>query len=178
MKVRATYNVLGCFFKELRSKIEKDGHCISFHSYDHSVYEDQLARCREVDYRIKGYRPPRSIITPELSDENLCFHNFEWLASSAYCLGIMSPEIENRIIKIPILFDDFELHRSKMNYEVWEQQAIQIINQNNFVAFCLHDCYSDYWLPHYREFLRKISGLGKVKTLNEIADEVILVNCR
>ena len=41
----------------------------------------QLPRCREVDYRIKGYRPPRSQITPELSDRNLLFHNFEWLAS-------------------------------------------------------------------------------------------------
>jgi hypothetical protein len=178
MNVKATYNALGYFFNEARERIEKDGHCIAFHSYDHSISEDQLAKCREVDYRIKGYRPPRSIITPELSDENLCFHNFEWLASSAYCLGIISPEIENRIIKIPILFDDFELYRSRMNYEVWEEQAIQMINQHNFVAFGLHDCYSDYWLPHYGEFLKKISQLGRLKTLNEIADEVILVNSR
>ncbi|MGH7791118.1 MAG: hypothetical protein ACREOB_02260, partial [Thermodesulfobacteriota bacterium] len=178
MNVRATYNVLGCFFKEVRSRIKKDGHSIAFHSYDHGVYEDQLGRCRQVDYRIKGYRPPRSILTPDLKDENLCFHNFEWLASSAYSLGRTLPVIQNRIVKIPILFDDFELYRSKMKYEEWEQKAIRIIKQNDFVAFCLHDCYAHYWLPYYREFLKKISGLGKFKTLNQAADEVILGSCR
>jgi hypothetical protein len=178
MNLKATYNVLGCFFDEVRERMEKEGHCIAFHSYDHSVSVDQLARCREVDYRIKGYRLPRSKITPDLSDENLCFHNFEWLASSAYSLGITLPEIQNRIVKMPILFDDFELYRSKMKYEEWERKAIEMIRQNDFVAFCLHDCYSHYWLPYYREFLNKISELGKFKTLNEAADEVILINSK
>lgn len=178
MNVKATYNVLGCFFNEVREMIEKHGHCIAFHSYDHSVSADQLAKCRQVDYRIKGYRLPRSKITPDLSDENLCFHNFEWLASSEYFLGMKLPEMRNRIVKIPILFDDFELYRSKINYEDWEQKAIRIIKQNDFVAFCLHDCYAHYWLPYYREFLKKISGLGKFKTLNQAADEVILGSCR
>jgi hypothetical protein len=162
----------------VRSTIEKDGHCIAFHSYDHSVYADQLAKCRQVDYRVKGYRPPRSKITPELKDENLCFHNFEWLASSAYSLGMKFPEMRNRIVRIPILFDDFELHRSKMKYEQWEEKAVEMLRQNDFVAFCLHDCYAHYWLPHYREFLRKIMRFGTLKTLNQVADEVILESCR
>lgn len=219
MNVKATYNVLGCFFNEVRERIEKDGHCIGFHSYDHKIYTlwlyskiyykivdivlkfwpyskifykvvdlilrntinrthtkyiGQLAKCRQVDYRVKGYRAPQSKITPELSDENLCYHNFEWLASSARSLGMRLPKMENRIVKIPILFDDFKMYNNKMKYEDWEQKAIDRIKQNDFVAFCLHDCYAHYWLPYYKEFLDKIKGLGELKTLNEVANEVIL----
>jgi hypothetical protein len=34
-------------------------------------YPSQLDQCRTLDYRIKGYRPPQSVVTPELTDENL-----------------------------------------------------------------------------------------------------------
>src|SRR3990172_3635945 len=169
MNVKATYNVLGCFFNEVRGRIEKDVHCIAFHSYDH-IGANQLDRCRQIDYRIKGYRPPQSKITSELSDKNLCLHNFEWLASSADSLGIRLPEMRNRIVKIPILFDDFDLYKNKVKYEYWEQKALDIIKQNDFVAFCLHDCYARYWLPYYREFLQKIKEVGRIKTFNEVAN--------
>lgn len=202
MNVKATYNVVGCLFNEVRERIEKDGHCIAFHSYDHKIddlrlyskkyhrifkqifgimvgkthnrYDDELAKCRRIDYRVKGYRPPQSRITTELSDDNLCSHNFEWLASATSSLKTKTPTMQNRIVKIPILFDDFALYKGKVKYEEWEQKAIDRIKQDHFVTFCLHDCYGYYWLPHYREFLKKISGLGKLKTLNEIANEVKL----
>jgi hypothetical protein len=176
MNVKATYNVLGCFFHEARKRIERDGHCIAFHSYDHNISVNQLASCRQIDYRIKGYRPPQSKITPELDDKNLCFHNFDWLASSANSLGIRTPEIKNRIVKIPILFDDFDMYKNKMKYEEWEQKVLDRIKQNDFVAFGLHDCYAHYWLPRYRKFLKKVRGLGKLKTLNEVANEAFLSN--
>ncbi len=174
MGVQATYNVVGCFLNEVRERIEADGHCIAFHSYDHNNNGEQLAKCRHMDYRIKGYRAPQSIVTPGLSDKNLCHHNFEWLASSAYSFGITSPRIENRIVKIPILFDDFELYEGKMVYGDWEKKAIETIKRSDFVAFSLHDCYAGYWLPHYREFLGKLKDLGRLKTLNEVAGGVIL----
>ena len=171
--LKATYNVLGSFFHDVRQKIEEKGHCIAFHSYDHG-FRGQLSRCRKVDYRIKGYRPPRSKITWELQDRNLCYHNFEWLASLSNSLKSKCPKIENRIVKIPILFDDFDMHSKKIKYKEWEQLAIDMIKQNYFVAFCLHDCYSNYWLPHYEEFLEKIKNLGTFKTLDEVSAEIIL----
>ena len=174
--IRATYNVLGCLFDETRAAIEEDGHCIAFHSFDHNIHIDQLSKCREVDYRIKGYRPPQSKLTAELTAENLCFHNFEWLASSDYSLGISSPMMANRIVKIPIHFDDFSLYQRTATYEDWTQMAFEIINNNEFVAFCLHDCYAAFWLPHYKEFLEKVSRLGKFKTLNEVSSEIILAH--
>jgi hypothetical protein len=174
MGVKATYNVLGCLFGEIREKIEKDGHCIAFHSYDHKIDTEQLRRCRRVDYRIKGFRLPRSKITPEISDQNLCYQNFEWLASSAFSLKIMFPMIQNRIVKIHILFDDFDMYKNKTKYAEWKDKAIDKIKENYFVAFCLHDCYAQYWLPHYRVFIEKIKELGTVKTLNEVANEIIL----
>ena len=127
MKVKATYNVLGCLLSDVREKRAKRGHCITFHSCDHNLEVEQLARCRKVDYRIKGYRPPQSRLTPELTDEKLCFRNFEWLASSARLLGIRMPRLENGLVKIPIIFDDFDLYKGRLTYEEWEQRAIGII---------------------------------------------------
>lgn len=174
LNIKATYNVVGCIFNDLREKIEIDGHCIAFHSFDHSSEGGQLYRCKDIDYRIKGYRTPRSELTPELTEEKLCFHNFEWLASSTHSFGFNEPILENRIVKIPILFDDYDLYKKNMSFEVWEKKAISEIKENKFVAFGLHDCYGEFWLPHYREFLKKIKGLGVSKTMNEVSAETIL----
>jgi len=84
--------------------------------------------------------------------------------------------MENRIVKIPIHFDDFDLYKRKIGYEDWSQRAMDIIKENDFVAFCLHDCYADLWLPHYKEFLQNIRRLGKLKTLNEVSNELILTS--
>ena len=176
LAIKATYNVLGRLLDETRTPIEQDGHCIAFHSFDHNIHADQLSNCRQVDYRIKGYRPPQSKITPELSDENLCFHNFEWLASSDYSLEISSPIMKNRIVKIPIHFDDFALYERTVGYNDWSQNAFDTIKSNDFVVFCLHDCYAPFWLRQYKEFLEKVSLLGKFKTLNEVSNEVILAH--
>src|SRR5205823_1361634 len=170
--VRATYNVVGVLLNEVRARIEADRHCIAFHSYDHRIDDagegrpSQLQRCRSVDYRIKGYRAPRSRITAELTDANLCMHNFEWLASSAKSLGILQPEMQNRLVRVPILFDDFPLFQRRMSYAEWEQTALERIENNHFVAFGLHDCYAPHWLPHYPDFLRRRRGLGALRTIN------------
>jgi len=206
MNVKATYHVLGCFFDDVRELIENEGHCIAFHSYNHRSdrlwplwkmqgkisrllrrektngseggYRDQLEKVRQVDYRIKGYRPPQSKITWEVSDRRLCWHNFEWLASSALSLGISAPQMEHRLIKIPILFDDFALYKERMPYANWERQAIARIMENDFVAFSLHDCYAPYWLPYYQRLLEKIRDLGTLKTLDEVAAEVVFVSAQ
>jgi hypothetical protein len=176
LDLKTTYNVLGCLFNEVRTAIERDSHCLAFHSYDHRIDADQLPHCRQIDYRIKGYRPPQSRITLELTEKNLCFHNFEWLASSAHSLNITFPKMERGIVKIPILFDDYDLYEGKVKYEAWEQEALSAVRENDFVAFSMHDCYAGYWLPHYSSFLRKIRAMGTLKTLNQVANEVILGN--
>ena len=79
-------------------------------------------------------------------------------------------------MKIPILFDDYELYREKVKYETWAQEALKTVRENDFVAFSMHDCYAGYWLPHYCGFLQEIRGLGELKTLNDVANEVILAN--
>ena len=174
MNVKVTYNVVACLMNEIRERIESEGHCIAFHSFDHDMNTEQLDRCRQIDDRIRGYRTTRSVITPELSDENLRHHHIEWLGSSVKSFGFRTPRMENGIVKIPILFDDFEMYKEKTRYADWEQKAIEKIKENDFVAFGLHDCYAHYWLPHYRKFLKKIKGMGKFKTFNEVANEVIV----
>ena len=142
------------------------------------MLEHPLEKCRQVDYRIKGYRAPMSMITADLNDPDLCFHNFEWLASSRTSLGIDLPVLQNRIVKIPVLFDDYALYKLGMDYASWEDQAIQLIEESDFAAIGLHDCYAQYWLPHYRTFLNRIRSRGNFKTLNQVANEVFLANAR
>jgi hypothetical protein len=173
--VTATYCVVGTIMSEVRSKLEADAHCIAFHSYDHRLEaDDQLRRCRRVDYRLKGYRPPRSRITAELTDENLCFHNFEWLGSSAASLGIRRPELRRRLVRIPILFDDHSLHTRFCTYDEWEREALDRIESQQFVAFSLHDCHAPLWLRRYRRFLDRVTSLGQLRTLDEVSARVIL----
>jgi hypothetical protein len=176
-QVKATYNVVGMFFERVRQKIESEGHCLAFHSYDHGFDEKeptQLSKCRSIDYRIKGYRPPQSRITEGLSDYHLVFHNFEWLASSVRSLGIQQPKMTNRLVKLPVQFDDFEMYKERMSYKDWESSAMEKINGSDVSIFSLHDCYAHFWLPHYESFLEKISKLGKLITLNELAATITL----
>ena len=112
--VRVTYNVVGQILPEVREQIESGGHALAFHSFDHRRDGDQLRRCREVDYRLKGYRLPRSEPTPETTDEQLAFHNFEWLASSAHSLGLESPQLQNRVVRLPVALDDFPLYTGEL----------------------------------------------------------------
>ncbi len=175
-----TYNIVGCMLDEVREEIICHGrtneYCIAFHSFDHNIKNAQLYKCKDVDYRIKGYRPPQSKITSELTTANLAFNNFEWLASSAHSLNIKKPILDSGIVKIPIMFDDYSMYKDKVSYQDWEDRAIRTVEENDFVAFCLHDCYAQYWLPHYKSFLNKISELGKFKTFNQVAEEEFLSN--
>jgi hypothetical protein len=172
--VQATYNVVGCILAEIRQQIEGQGHALAFHSYDHDTRREQLADCRRVDYRIKGYRPPQSRLTRELRDARLCWHNFEWLASSASSLGFSTPRLENRLVKIPILFDDFEMHRSGWSFEAWRRQTLEAIREHDFVAFSLHDCYAAHWLPHYEGLLQEIKRMARLRTLDQVAGDLFL----
>ena len=66
------------------------------------------------------------------------------------------------------------MYKASLGYHEWEERAIAKIRENDFVAFSLHDCYAGYWLPYYRDFLGKIRTFGRLRTLNEIASEIIL----
>lgn len=169
--VRTTYDVVGLLMPEVRPRVESSGHCVAFHSFDHSAKrQKQLNRCREVDYRIKGDRPPHSRITAELTDENLLWHNFEWLAASPHAEGEKRPKLRSGLVRFPISLDDFALYRRAAGWEEWAETA----RSQDFVAVGLHDCYASHWLPHYRGFLRKLAEMSQLRTLDEVAAEVTL----
>jgi hypothetical protein len=172
--VRATYSVVGCFLEEVRSSIERDRHCLAFHSYDHEYDHEQLPACRRVDYRIKGYRAPQSRLTPELSGSQLQWHNFEWLASSATAFGFGLPRLEHRLVKIPIELDDFPMHEGRLTFEQWRAKLFDALRQTGFVAFGLHDCYAQHWLPHYEQLLTDLGAKARFRTLDEVAADMYL----
>jgi len=198
-----TYNVLGLLFADLREQIEDGGHALAFHSYDHQVDRPprlidrlhrlvdrrsvappgvfprnsrQLWKCRELDYRVKGYRPPQSRIGPDLADANLCFHNFEWLASGAPSFGFEQPRLVNALVKIPILADDFDLYRRRLPYERWEDRVVEILERQEVGAICLHDCYAPFWSAGYPRLLERLQELGRLVTMDDLAAEVTLAN--
>jgi hypothetical protein len=177
-EIRATYNVVGSILDEVRFEIERHGHCIAFHSYDHIIRRRQLRRCRRVDYRIRGYRPAQSKLTIELRDRNLVYRNFDWLAIVASRIGTSVPIFQNGVVKIPILFDDYDLYKRGISYHSWEQEALSKIQAASFAAFGLHDCYAGYWLDSYSEFLDKLKALGEFKTMDEVASSMILASAR
>jgi hypothetical protein len=173
--VSTTYCIVGSLMSAVRDGLESDGHAVAFHSFDHRLdQQDQLERCREVDYRIKGYRPPRSRITPELTDRNMLFHNFEWLASAPGSIDADEPQMRSGLVRLPVAFDDFPMHNAGMPYEEWERAALGIVADSEFAAVAMHDCYAPHWLPHYRGFLEKVAGLGELRTLDQVAAEVTL----
>ncbi|MDH3688938.1 MAG: hypothetical protein OEU36_05605 [Gammaproteobacteria bacterium] len=201
--VRATYHVVGCLMNEVRAPIERGDHSFAFHSFDHGLHDgslqgwahrfmkrmlglldprlgtakaEALRRCREVDLRVKGYRPPQSFITREISDANLNHYGFEWLASGAASLGTRSPHLRNGIAKVPILFDDFDLHCRRLDYDQWLDKALRLIETHEFVAFGLHDCYADHWLPHYERLLEVLLPFGRVCTLDQVSAEILLAH--
>ena len=184
--VRATYNVAGCLLGETRDRIAAGGHCLAFHSFDHRVGKpslseplpapteaEQLRACRRIDYRLKGYRAPRSVLTPELSNDSLCYWNFEWLASSARSFGFAEPRLERRVAKLPVHFDDFRLYRGEMDYEEWESTVVDKIGAHPVTLIGLHDCYGSFWLPRYTRFLDRVRQLGTLRTLDEVAGALL-----
>lgn len=169
--VRSTYNIVGSFLSEVREPLEQAGHGVAFHSFDHRRWRKQLLRCRQTDYRIKGYRPPQSRMTWELRDKNLCSRNFEWIATSASRLqGAAVPFVQNGVVRIPIACDDFPLYKRAMSYSEWESGLLARVAGQRFTAFGLHDCYADLWLNHYPKLLDRLSDLGETVTMDTISD--------
>ncbi|HEY3727612.1 MAG TPA: hypothetical protein VGL51_10590 [Solirubrobacteraceae bacterium] len=179
--VRTTYNVVGSILPEVQDTLGTRGHCVAFHSFDHSPPtdaqpNDQLKRCRQVDYRIKGYRPPRSLITRETSDRALAFHNFEWLASSQNSLGVDEPKLSGRLVRLPIALDDYPLYRGFVTYALWERLLLKLVGERSFTAVSLHDCYARWWLHRYPALLERLADRARLCTMDEVSAEVVLSN--
>jgi len=113
-------------------------------------------------------------MTRELSDRRLLWHNFDWLAVAGDRLGTRVPVLENRVSKIPVLGDDYPLYRRELSFDQWATGILRRVEERRFAAIGLHDCYAEWWLPHYRPFLASLARLGRLRTLDEVADQVHL----
>jgi peptidoglycan/xylan/chitin deacetylase (PgdA/CDA1 family) len=176
--VRTTYNVLGRLFARKAPLISASaGHSIAFHTYDHNLDSlDQLPRLRGVDLQVKGYRTARSVITEELTDYALNFHNFEWLMSSAKSYGFDLPRLEHGLVKIPAHLDDYPLSTGAMDYEGWMNRVLTMAQTRRFVSIGLHDCYSKFWIERYSELLNHLKRVGELWTCDQIAGRIYLTD--
>jgi hypothetical protein len=175
--IRLTYNVVGRLFRNDAPTILAGGHALGFHSHDHVVEAtDQLPRVRAVDLQVRGYRPPQSVLTEELSDYNLAFHNFEWLLNSARRFGFADPRLERGIAKIPVHLDDHPLHVGAMDERRWWLRLRELAARHDTVAVGLHDCYAHHWIERYDELLDALSALGQIVTCDALADRLFLAS--
>jgi len=175
--IKATYNILGQLFKEKEKIITNCGdHSVAFHSFNHDVRDlNQIKKSRDVDLQVRGYRPPQSKITEELTDYNLSYHNFEWMMSSASSFGFDKCRLEKGIVKIPVYTDDYSLSTGELNYEKWEKRLIRAVKKNDFVAFGTHDCYGEYWIDKYDGLLSKLKKIGvRFMNCDEITGKMFL----
>jgi hypothetical protein len=170
--VSATYSVVGTLWNQVYDRISNAGHEVAFHSFDHGPGR-QLLRCRQVDYRARGYRPPQSRLGWEHRAPSMIARNFDWLASSAHSLGIQQPEIRRRLVRIPIAMDDFPLHTGAMDYAGWQAQLLETIDEQAFTAVGLHDCYGDRWLDRYPDLLEHLKRRARIIRLGDVADELV-----
>lgn len=197
--IRATYNVVGSLLDDIRAPIDEAGHCIGFHTFDHHVaswrdpvrrfaarltlgwlgtpapvaIERQPGRCKDVDYRVKGYRPAQSRLGPDVDHRRLVTHNYEWLASSARSLGFDRPRVEDALVVIPIATDDFDLHLG-MPYEKWETEILEQAAASELFVLSLHDCYGPRWLPQYPRLVERLTADVDVVTLDQVAASEVL----
>ena len=176
--VKTTYNILGRLFARNAPLITQHGdHSIAFHTYDHRLDSlDQLQQVRGVDLQVKGYRTGRSVITEELTDYALTFHNFEWLMSSARSFGFDLPKLENGIVKIPAHLDDYLLSSGELDYEGWMNRLMTMVKEQRFVSLGLHDCYSRFWIERYSELLDRLKKVGELWTCDQIMNQVYFMD--
>src|SRR5579862_3592880 len=172
--IDATYGILGRLLDRKRRLVLSfnPAHSIGFHSFNHDVCDlKQLEKCRSVDLRVRGYRPPRSRITSELTNYRLAELNFEWLASSARSLGHSDCRLDGGIVKIPIDQDDYSLFLGEP-YQQWESGVLQRARALPFFGLGLHDCYAGKWLPRYKELLDKLLSIGSFISGDAICNRV------
>ena len=170
--VRATYDIVGKLFRSKRSEITASGpHALAFHSWDHDLNNhSQLPCCRRVDLQVRGYRPPQSRMTPELTDYALSYHNFEWIACGRPGFEKRCCDLKNGIVRIPIFTDDYPLAIGKVDYTEWRGRLLADAAGAPLFSFGLHDCYAGHWLDGYAELLETLAGLGRFVTADELSD--------
>lgn len=175
--IRVTYSILGALFPAKAPVIAGRGHSLAFHSHDHSLEAlDQLPRVRRVDLQVRGYRPPRSRLTAELTDHALSYWNFEWLLCSPLGLGSREIRLVNGLVKIPVHFDDFSLHTGDRDRDAWLRRLRALLASQPFVSVGLHDCYAGRWCDWYGDLLDELAATGDLRTCDEIADALFLAS--
>jgi hypothetical protein len=168
--IRATYNLLGSLFHEKAQAIRAfDNHSIAFHSYNHDLEDQtQLPKTRSIDLRVKGYRPPRGIITSELTDDALVLFDYEWLMSGAARFGFSDVRLTRGLVKIPVHIDDYLLHAKGFTFEQWLSRLQTIIADNRVVTLGLHDCYAKHWIDRYAAFLDHLGSIADFWTADDV----------
>jgi len=175
--IEATYSVVGTMFRHVKPRLAAHKvRSIAFHSYNHCIGEGaQLKRVREIDLRVKGYRPPQSIITQEVTAASLTYYNFEWLLSSSQSLRTLAPLLHNGIVRIPVHLDDYPLYAQKLPLGAWINHVADLLSSPlPVVVIGLHDCYARSWMPEYPRLLEWLKSRGEVWTCDRIAEAAFL----
>jgi hypothetical protein len=71
-------------------------------------------------------------------------------------------------------FDDFSTYKHGKPWVDWETEALTEVGGRDVTTFGIHDCYAHLWLDRYEGFLAKLAGVGRLRTIGEVSDELFL----
>jgi hypothetical protein len=161
---------LGRLYRDKVSAILARGaHSIAFHSYNHVVEdEEQLPKTRAIDLRVKGYRPPKGIITAELTDDALLQFDYEWLMSGAARFGFEDVRLTRGVVKIPVHIDDYLLYAKGFSFQDWLARLDGFCASHDVVTLGLHDCYASLWLGRYPALLDHLRSFADFWSADDV----------
>jgi hypothetical protein len=82
--------------------------------------------------------------------------------------------LENGIVKIPALVDDYSIATGAETYQHWFDRIMETVRHKSFVAIGLHDCYSECWLDNYFDLLESLKSSGKLWTCDQVLNHTYL----
>lgn len=152
--IKATYNVVGkiCeLYPKTVLEIKKYGHEIASHTYLHEdpktlsyrELEESIKKSKEafekLGIKINGFRSPRSNWNHDLI-KILAKEKFSWNAESDN--SRFPYYIKNRLLRIPIRFDDWEYQSKNMDPDTMFNKLRDIvkrgIRENSYIAIGFH----------------------------------------
>jgi hypothetical protein len=82
--------------------------------------------------------------------------------------------MQDRLVRLPVTLDDFDLYTGRQTYDQWETGLLDQVERARYTAVGLHDCYAHLWLSRYAELLEKLKSLATLRTLDDVAADVVM----
>jgi hypothetical protein len=162
-------------FDEVRDRVAGEGHALGFASDDALVSEElgaELAQCRSVDQRTKGYRLADARPAEAREAFELCYHKFDWLLVAGPRTNGALPALDRGVVNVPISLSDRALAGSEC--DTWVSELDAIVTAGRPAIVSLGETWSRLDLDRRRRLLERVPTQAAAKTCDQLAEAFIL----